>query len=209
MINRAVLLCSTFITLLFSARVTDVVHIPRGRAADVDGMVAPHEWEDAESIEIAVDRDWTIRVRFKRDNQSLYFAFEGVKHGSHRLFPEIFVDPQNRKSSRWEKGQWWLHISYNLCEGDGEPNVYRTDGTFQCSHQKEGWAGTNPPAEDAQVIEVRVSLSKLGISPTPGRRLGLAFAVTNATGDERQEWFFWPRTGKVDSPRTWGEAVLD
>jgi hypothetical protein len=103
-INGAVLLCSTFLTILFSARLTDVVHIPNGRAEDIDGMVALHEWKDAESTEIAVDRDWTVRVRFKHDNQNLYFALEGVKHGSHRLFPEIFIDPQNRKSSRWEKG---------------------------------------------------------------------------------------------------------
>jgi len=139
----------------------------------------------------------------------LCFAFEGVKHAGERLFPEIFVDPQDRKSSRWQKGQWWLHISYNLCEGDGEPNVYEKNGVFQCAHQKEGWAGTNPPTENMQIIKVKVSFSKLGISPAPGRHLGLAFSVTNATGDERQKWFFWPFTGNANSPQTWGDAVLD
>jgi len=73
-INGAVLLCSTFLVILCSARVADVVHIPNGRAADIDGIVAPHEWDDAESTEIAVDCDWTVRIRLKHDSQNLSMA---------------------------------------------------------------------------------------------------------------------------------------
>jgi len=58
--NRVVFLCSTFLMILSSARLPDVVRIPMGRAAGIDGMVGPHEWDDAESTEITVDHDWKV-----------------------------------------------------------------------------------------------------------------------------------------------------
>lgn len=59
---------------------------------------------------------------------------------------------------------WWLHVSYNLCEGDGEPNVYRKAGVFQCAHQKAGWEGDNPPYKDTRAwkSESRFRSSKSG-----------------------------------------------
>lgn len=126
-------------------------------------------------------------------NENLYFLFEGVRHGSRRLFPEIFIDPRNLKSTGWEKGRWWLHVSYNLCEGDGEPNVYTKAGVFQCAHQKSGWDGNNPPEAETQDVEIRVSFSKIRIMPTSEFRLGLALAVTDATGDAHEMVFLAPK----------------
>jgi hypothetical protein len=194
--------------IFFQAQIPKT-HIPDGHVAVCDGKLSPGEWDDAASALIVVRPDWRIRVRFKHDDQNMYFLFEQVKHRKERLYPEIFLDPHNSRSDQWEKGQWWLHISYNLCEGNGEPNVYNKNGVFQCAHQKDGWEGNNPPKEDTEAIEVRVSFSKLGIQPTPGLRLGLALALTNATGDSIQKWFFWPATAKVAAPRSWGNVVLD
>jgi hypothetical protein len=182
------------------------IHIPQGHAIVTDGKVSSGEWDDAASAQIEVQPDWKIPVRFKHDDKNLYFLFEDVRHGTERLYPEIFLDPKNSKSVAWEKSQWWFHVSYNLCEGNGEANVYRKNGTFQCARQKDGWEANNPP--NSQYVEVRVSFSKLGTDPAPGLRMGLALAVTNATGDNRQKWFFWPPTAKVNAPFTWGEAIL-
>ena len=184
-------------------------HIPSGHAIVPDGKLSPGEWDDAASTEISIQPDWKVRVRFKHDDQNIYFLFEQVKHGKERLYPEILLDPHNLRSERWEKGQWWLHVSYNLCEGDGEPNVYTRNGVFQCAHQKEGWEANNPPSAETEAIEVRVSFSKLGIQPSPGMRLGLALAITDASGDRNQKWFFWPPTATVRSPRSWEEVRLD
>jgi hypothetical protein len=208
-VTKSVLVWSTAFIIFLSVHNAHTIHIPRGRAVDVDGKVTPAEWDDAGSTQILIERDWKVRVRFKHDDEYMYFLFEDVKHGNERLFPEIVLDPHGRKGAQWEKGEWWLHVSYNLCEGDGEPNVYRKDGVFLCGHQKDGWAANSPPDKDTQAVEVRVSFSKLGIRPTPGLHFGLAFDVTNATGNETQKWFFWPPKAKVGPPKTWGEAVLD
>jgi hypothetical protein len=119
----------------------DVIHIPSGSAIVADGKVSANEWDDSKSVGLPVAKNWIVRVRFKHDADNLYFEFEGVKRGSERLFPEILIDPKNRKSESWEPGEWWLHVSNNLCEGNGEPNVYTKDGVFQCSHHQAGVVG--------------------------------------------------------------------
>jgi hypothetical protein len=186
-----------------------LIHIPSGSPITVDGKASAKEWGDSESVALPVDNTWTVRVRFKHDAENIYFEFEGVKRGTERLFPEILLDPRNRKSEAWEPGEWWLHVSGNLCEGNGEPNVYSKNGVFQCSHTKPGWAGNNPPEADTQVVEVRVSFAKLGLKAEAGTRVGIAFDVTNATGDKRQMWFFWPTGARLESPKSWADAVLE
>ena len=74
--------------------------------------------------------------------------------------------------------------------------------------RERSWAGNNPPSKDTQATEIKVSFSKLGVKPEAGHQLGLAFALTNATGDATQKWFFWPRSAEVQAPNTWGQAVL-
>jgi len=202
---KASLICAA---LVLSAYATAILDVPRGGVVKVDGNVSPGEWDDAASIPIVVEPGWQVRVRLKHDDENLYFLFSGLRHRNQRMFPELFIDPQNSRTSKWEEGQWWLHVSYNLCEGDGEPNIYRRAGVFLCAHEKPGWEATNPPASDTNDVEIRVSYLKLRIKPTTGQYLGLAVAVTDAKGDANQKWFFWPSTAKVESPNTWSEAVL-
>jgi len=187
----------------------DVIRIPFGSSITVDGKVSANEWDDSKFVTLPVAKNWTVRVRFKHDVENLYFEFEGVKQGTERLFPEILIDPKNRKSEKWEPGEWWLHVSNNLCEGNGEANVYTKDGVFQCGHTKSGWAGNNPPGADTHVVEVRVSFSKLGLNAKTETRFGIAFNMTDATGDAKQRWFFWPRGARLESPKSWGGAVLE
>jgi hypothetical protein len=187
----------------------DVIRVPSGSPIAVDGKVSANEWEDSKFVTLPVATNWTVRVRFKHDVENLYFEFEGVKRGTERLFPEILIDPKNRKSDSWEPGEWWLHVSNNLCEGNGEPNVYTKGGVFQCSHTKPGWSGNNPPGADTEVVEVRISFAKLGLNAKAGTRFGIAFDMTDATGDEKQKWFFWPSGAGLESPKSWGSAVLE
>jgi hypothetical protein len=100
------------------------IHIRRGRAIVVDGVKSVGEWDDASMTQFAVALGWNVRVLAKHDAQFLYFDFEGVTDAGARLFPEILVDPRGAQSAAWQKGQWWLHVSNNLCEGNGAPNVY-------------------------------------------------------------------------------------
>lgn len=188
---------------------TSFFHIPRGKPVTVNGHIAFNEWHDAATIHITMSSTWKSTVGFKHDDKFLYFLFKGVKQGPERLFPEIVLDPKFRRTDAWEKGQWWFHVSGNLCEGDGEPNVYNRAGIFQCSHQKPGWDGNNPPLPDTNVIEIKISFMKVGIDPKRDRKIGVALGLTNATGDEKQKWYFSPPSATVERPATWGVAVLE
>jgi chorismate synthase len=87
--------------------------------------------------------------------------------------------------------------------------VYTKDGVFQCAHTKRGWEGNNPPSADTDVVEVRISFAKLGLNAKTGTQFGIGFDMTDATGDDKQRWFFWPRGATLESPKSWGDAVLE
>ena len=175
----------------------------------MDGVKSAGEWDDAAMTQFAVAPGWNVRVFAKHDAQYIYFDFEGVTHAGGRLFPEILVDPRKTQSTAWQKGQWWLHVSNNLCEGNGAPNVYESKGKSLCTHRKPGWDANNPPDAGTEIIEVKISFAKLGVGYSPDMKIGLAFDVTDATGKAGQKTYNWPASAKIDSPKTWGVAVLD
>ncbi|MGA9571961.1 MAG: hypothetical protein WBS17_17920 [Candidatus Acidiferrales bacterium] len=175
----------------------------------MDGVKSGGEWDDAAMKQFAVGPGWNVRVFAKHDAQNIYFDFEGVTHAGSRLFPEILIDPRNTKSEAWQKGQWWLHVSNNLCEGNGAPNVYEKKGKTLCTQRKPGWDGNNPPDEHTEIVEVKISFAKLGVAYSPGMKIGLAFDVTDATGKVGQKAYYWPASAKTESPKTWEVAVLE
>jgi hypothetical protein len=121
------------------------IRIPSGVAIAVDGVKSGGEWDDAAMTQFAVAPGWNVRVFAKHDAHYIYPDFEGVTHPGIRLFPEILVDPRNTKSVAWQKAQWWLGVSNNLCEGNGAPDVYEKKGKSVRAHRKPGWDGNNPP----------------------------------------------------------------
>jgi hypothetical protein len=153
-------------------------------------------------VSITVAPGWIVQFRCSHDELELTCRIDNLKNGDALRFPELMVDPQDEKTGQWRKGQWWLHSSYNLCEGNGEFNVYNRDGVFQCAKEKPGWSANPFPLKDGEPMEIRVSLAKLGL--VPGRRFGLALDVT----DTQSHWSFWPTDAKLASPATWAEAEL-
>jgi hypothetical protein len=155
-------------------RARPLVKIPLGSPTSSDGVLKPGEWRGAAEVAIHVEPGWTVKVLLKHDAQNLYFAFDGVEHAGKRMSPEIMLDPERKGGEKWSPGQWWLHVSNNLCEGNGEYNVYERGGAFQCAHAKPGWEGNNPP-HTGEVIEIRVSFEKMGVVGTSGKTIGLAW----------------------------------
>jgi hypothetical protein len=208
------ILCCVFsssgsVAVILAPSSSSEIHIPRGRTIVVDGVKSAGEWDDASLTQLAVAPGWNVRVFAKHDAQYLYFDFEGATHGGGRLFPEILLDPRNTQSPAWQKGQWWLHVSNNLCEGNGAPNVYEQKGKSLCARRKAGWDGNNPPDASMEIIEVKVSFAKLGAVYSPGMKIGMAFDVTDASGRADQKTDYWPVGAKIDSPKTWGVAVVE
>jgi hypothetical protein len=185
------------------------IRIPRGRAIAVDGVKSAAAWDDASMTQFAVAPGWNLPAFAKHDAQFLYFDFEGVTHGGSRLFPEILLDPRKTQSAAWQKGQCWLHVSNNLCEGSGAPKVYEKKGKLQCGRREVRWDGNNPPDEHTEIIAVKISFAKLGAGYSPGMKVGLAFDVTEASGKADQKTYYWPAGARVDSAKTWGVAVVE
>jgi hypothetical protein len=189
-------------------RARPLVKIPLGSPTSSDGVLKPGEWRGAAEVAIHVEPDWTVKVLLKHDAQNLHFAFDGVEHAGKRMFPEIMLDPERKGGEKWSPGQWWLHVSNNLCEGNGEYNVYERGGAFQCAHAKPGWEGNNPP-HTGEVIEIRVSFEKMGVVGTSGKTIGLALDVTDATGGPDQVYRYWPEDAQIAKPSSWGSATIE
>ena len=202
----------TFAILLISqAQPTPPLQIRKGSAITLDGKLASGEWDDAQKLAISAGDGWSITARYKHDGTNLLFAFSPVQQGAAgdsnapMRFPEVLIDTQNKKSAAWQPGQWWFHTSANDCEANGEFNLYRRDGKFLCAKQKPGWDGNNWPFSAPDfAVEITISFEKVGLKPNAQRKVGLAFNLT----DTRTLSGLWPASAKLESPATWGEAVI-
>ena len=67
----------------------------------------------------------------------------------------------------------------------------------------------HPPDEHTAIIEVKISFAKLGVGYAPGMKIGLAFDLTDASSKADQKTYLWPAGAKMDSPKTWGIAVVE
>jgi hypothetical protein len=186
----------------------EILAVPRGSPSQISALFRSEEWSGAAHVSIDVENGWEVTIFLKHDAEDLYLAFRGVEHGGKRFFPEILIDPQARRGTAWSPGQMWLHVSDNLCEGNGEYNVYEHHGVFQCAHTKSGWEANNPP-ENRDVIQMRISFAKMGISEPIGRAVGLALDVTDETKIARQIFRYWPETAQIARPSTWGTAIFE
>jgi hypothetical protein len=97
----------------------------------------------------------------------------------------------------------------NLRVGNEAPHVYETKGKFQCARRKLGWDGNHPPDEQTELLELKISFAKLGLEHAPGRKIGLAFDVTDANGKAEQKAYFWSVRAKIASPRSWRIGAVE
>jgi hypothetical protein len=174
---------------------------PIGTAAQTDVARIPHAPAFV-TLNIAIHPGWNVEFRCNHDGQELTCIISQLKHGEEEQYPELLFDPRNLKSTKWQTGQWWLHSSYNLCEGNGKFNVYTRNGTFQCAKRKHGWRSNHFPLRTMDVMTIQVALSKIGLAP--GRQFGFAADVT----DTKSEWHLWPTGASLRSPATWATAEL-
>lgn len=172
--------------------------IPRGRAPRVDGVLSPAEWDDAVTVTIAAGPGWEVPVRIKHDGQSLYIAFTNLKMGEAERYPEVLLAVRGERDEVWSTSDWWLHASYQDCEGQGIFNHY------QCSPTKPGWEANNFPLDPPGTIEFRISFEKIGLHSDSASRIGIAFNVT----DTRTVWSFWPETATMERPVSWADASI-
>lgn len=172
--------------------------IPSGSTPVVDGVIKADEWTDAAFAFIDVEKGWRIKVFYKRDASSLFFAFSGLKNNGKERYPEIMIDAKCDRGEEWTGDDWWLHVSYNDCEGKGRYNVWN------CTPTKPGWTANNFPIPEPGIVEAQVSYEKLGIAPDTTKEIGLAFNVT----DTRSAYDFWPASARLKNPSSWAVVRL-
>lgn len=155
-------------------------------------------------VNILVAPGWTVEAALHHDDRFLYIRFTHLRHNRQERYPEILIDPSLAGGDEWKPGQWWLHSSYNLCEGDGAYNVYNVNGVFQCAKTKLGFAANHFPLTGDGIMDVRIALDKFTPALVPGKAFGFALDVT----DTQRSWSFWPNSAQLAHPSTWGQATL-
>ncbi|MBI4547828.1 MAG: hypothetical protein HY707_07610 [Ignavibacteriae bacterium] len=176
------------------------IDIRYGQAPQIDGLIAPGEWNDASYIRIPVDSQLVITVRFKHDSSNLYFGFAGFTGNLMRI-PEVLIDIRNDKRLTWQSDDWWFHASSTDCWRQGQYNDYST-----CIPETSAWEANNfsrdfknPP----QIIEMRIPYNTIELTPSSDKKIGIAFDVT----DTRTVWNFWPPAAQLGAPSSWVTAI--
>lgn len=176
---------------------TKHIDIRLGDSPRVDGEAEPGEWEDSGALSITIRPDWRVTVRYKHDGESLLFAFVGLTKGSEAVYPEVLIDADNGKTASWGSQNWWIHASYQACEGRGRFNHYGS-----CAPSQPGWEANTFPLSATGVVEMRIPFETIGFHAGEGALLGLAFNLT----DTKEHGHLWPDRALISVPSSWGFA---
>lgn len=175
----------------------NVFSIPAGPTVKLDGVISAGEWDGAAKVEIRVAADWIVTALLQHDDKNLYIAFTNLRHSGEERYPEVLLAPEKERPLIWQKGTWWLHASYNLCESNVRPDQYE-----DCAPGKPEWDATRFPLK-AGISEIAISFEKAGISPK--NAFGIALNVT----DTKHNWNFWPPAANSRSPASWQTVILE
>ena len=175
------------------------INIPTGTKPTIDGVLSPNEWSDADSVDIEVQANWTVKVYYKHTNSCLYIAFTGLVTMFGERYPDVMLDINNDRSTSWNGDDWWLHASYNDCEGKGEYNKWTS-----CQPAHSGWTANNFPLISPGIIEMEITYAKIGISNMSNDTLGLAFEVS----DTYSNYHYYPSGAIIGNPSTWTNGRL-
>ena len=177
--------------------------IKHGGSIVIDGAFSSGEWSDANSLQIGIELGWTVQVYYKHDRSNLYVAFSNLVNNGRKLYPELLLDMTNGKTASWNSNDWWFHASFNDCEGDGVYGIYTFGDKGSCQKDHIDWTANNYPLSSEGIIEIKIPYIKVGLVPSSGKTVGIAFDVTNAVN----KWYLWPAGAKLENPSTWAVAT--
>lgn len=173
------------------------------KSPTIDGIVSAGEWEDSDTVRLAVGFNKSVRISFKRDLAKMYFLFSGHLESQIKL-PEILIDVNNDKSSAWQTDDWWFHISANDCEHSGAYGVYTNCQLVQPNWEAENNITQGQPFTDT--VEVSIPFAKIGfIESETNYRFGLCFFLNGFGGGNS----IWPPDADKLAPSTWGDMLLE
>ena len=166
------------------------------QAPVIDGVFTAAEWQQATKVNIIQPGNETTSVYILYDANYMYFAFAGHLE-SNAMFPEILIDPAFNRGTSWQSDDWWFHVSATDCEGKGAYGGYDTCATVLANWDAAPNVSPGAPATDT--MEVRISFTKIGITPVTGDTIGIAFVLTNTVN----QWYMYPTSADRMKPSTW------
>ena len=121
-----------FFALTIAGLAAEPLGIPFGTSPVIDGLFLATEWDDAVRVDFsAAEGAAIVWVHLKHDGEYLYLAYEYPEYPTYTeypfgelIIPEILLDPDNAKTADWAEDDWWLHVSAQNCEAQGEYDDY-------------------------------------------------------------------------------------
>jgi hypothetical protein len=181
------------------------LEIPFGAAVNVDGVEDEGEWNDASTALISVPGEVEATVYAKHDGANLLIAFRYSFSGDEDVWvPEVLVDVDHDRASDWQGDDWWIHVSAQDCAVSGAYDIWTVCGIVQPDWEAVPNFVPSPHTVPIDFFEIRFPLSKAGLSV--GSTIGLAYRLRHSTSASDG---YWPASALIESPSTWGTAVLE
>jgi len=193
-----IIICSLAIILSIICE-AQYFEIPYGTTPAIDGVLSETEWDDAECAIINVQANWPVTVYYKHNDSALFFCYSGLVGMFGQRYPDVMLDINNDKSADWMPDDWWLHASYNDCEGNGIYNDWTS-----CIPSHPGWTANNFPLSEPGIVEMGISYSKIGLSFMCEDTLGISFEVS----DTYTDYHYYPVNATIGNPSTWANGIL-
>ena len=174
------------------------LQIPYGQVSPiVDGNFQQAEWIGSDSVDITISSGVMTRVFFKHDNSSLYVAFAGnLSTSGFPYFPEVMIDAQNDKTTSYQSGDWWFHVSASDCEYNGQYGNYDS-----CQVVRPNWLGAPNFSQQNPVdtVEIEIPFSTIGVNTSD--TTGILFMLNNFSTPKK-----YPIGSNQMNPSTWATA---
>lgn len=172
--------------------------IPNGPSITPDGTIDPLEWAGAAVVTIPVQGTMVTAV-ISHDGERLNIGFQPLAEGGLILFPEVYVDPLNDKSTMFGADDWWFHTDDQECGSQGAFDTWP-----MCEDDNPDWDSTPGIVGPANVVEYSIPFELLGIDLSTMCEIGLALRLTNT----QTVFEIWPTEARRDEPVTWSTVAL-
>jgi hypothetical protein len=179
----------------------------------VDGIIAPGEYSDANSVSIPIDHPGMLScdcdVYFKHDGETLFVAFDvrscnrDMTDEHYASIFEVTVDLENDKVGRPDADDHRFSMSVNLGQSEDVGDNSLLEPWWN-SISPTGWTAEDHVTTSEWTAEYALSFDKLTITPSVAKTIGIAFVIKYGAGVSGDDEY--PSGAQDVEPDTWDEA---
>jgi hypothetical protein len=192
----SIVLISLVIPDTVSAHNEEPIDAAYGTTPEIDGIISPGEWGDANFIQYTLDEGATATVYFKEDGENLYVAFDIPTPPHVDDDSGILFDPNHNGGSRPQ----WDDIVIQQRRDGSERREAKGTGIAWVYIPPRDWLEETSSTENGWSIEYCIYYSKLGLQPSSYWIFGIAFHILD-NGKE----YDWPINPCFNVPDSWAD----